>query len=640
MHTNSEHPDAKVKDRVRRGLPFSLNFHNPVSIGSDPRCDIVVDGADPRHAELRWDNRTQSWDVFDDPAPGATLRNGEAIDSARLYEGDVLDIAGVRIRYADGFLSEHVTDARLRVSLRHVSATAGGKQRLDNISFTAEPGTFVAILGPSGCGKSTLIQRIAGLAPYEGDILFNGHELRSGKARILPLLAYLPQSVEDSLHGEMTVLEAMRDFARTHLAANAAPDFTTRLADVGLDASDIPDKPVHQLSGGQKRRFALALALLRDPQLLLLDEPTAGLDPAAETGIMELLRRIADQGRTVLSATHVLGSLGLCDEVLVLAPGGRRVFAGTPARALVHFGAEGWLDIYRRLQKGGSESDCASHAAVVDAASEPPRELPPPPSRPSFAGPFGASFLRLFRNLTSGWKKLGLFLGLPLGISIVLLLTCWSIFREGNLATIYFCMVIAMFWLGLSGSIRSLVAERVPKRCLDKMRGVPVWRYLPAHLFILGVSASVQSLAFLVPVFTIQAALGEFSLDALVPFWIILALVAFAGGSVGLFVSACCRKELTAVQFLPLIAILALFFSKPVLGEKKEQPLRFLERAMPTFHPQELLSSSMERAKGSDPPAHADNRLHFAFIALGYPLVLLPLAFLFQNSREEEWDGR
>ena len=637
---SSNKDSIKVKGRVLYGLPFSLDFHNPISIGSNRSCDIVIDGADSRHAELRWDNNTSSWGIYDDPAPGATRRNGEVIDSARLYEGDILEIVGVRMRYANGRLVAFATDDGLRIALHHVSATAGGKKRLDDISFTAEPGTFIAILGPSGCGKSTLIQRIAGLAPYEGEILFNGHDLLEKKAEILPLLAYLPQAVEDSLYGEMTVNEAMCDFASTHLALDTSLDFRGKLADVGLDAADIPEKPVRQLSGGQKRRFALALALLRNPQLLLLDEPTAGLDPAAEAGIMEMLRRIADQGRTILCATHVLSSLDCCDKVLVLAPEGHRAFAGTPARALAHFNTNGWIDVYRRLQNGEVESECCKEAHGLGGAVEPVSQLPSPPCRTSFTGPLGATMCRLFCDLTSTSKKLGLFLGLPLGVSIVLLITCWSKFESGDIDTIYFCMVIAMFWLGLSGSIRSLVAERVPKRCLDRMRGVPTLWYLPAHVCILGLSACLQSFVFLLPIFTIQVILENFNFAAFFPFWIILSLVSFAGGSVGLFTSALCRKELTAVQCLPLIAILALFFSRPVLGEKDEQPLKCLERCMPTFYPQQLLASSMCKAEGGTPDGHADYCLSFACLALAYPLIFLSSAFFIQNRREEEWDGR
>ena len=342
---------ASKRGCVLYGLPYQIVSHDPISIGSDRGCKIVIDSADRHHAELRWNAEEESWFIIDDPAPGETIVNGKSIKSRRLCENDWFDISGVRVRFAGGMLCELDPDkpVGLRVTLRDVSAEAGGKRRLDGVFFQASEGSFVALLGPSGCGKSTLIQRIAGLASFNGEIRFNGHDLRSEKDKLLPLVAYLPQAVEDTLYEEMSVRESLQDFAHCHLAADTKQDFASSLADVGLSWEEVADKPVRQLSGGQKRRLALALALLRDPQLLLLDEPTAGLDPSAEAGIMELLRRIADRGRTVLCATHVLGQLSLCDDVLLLAPGGRPAFFGSPAEALERFETQDWLGVYQKL---------------------------------------------------------------------------------------------------------------------------------------------------------------------------------------------------------------------------------------------------------------------------------------------------
>ena len=632
---------ASPLGHVLRGLPRSLDRRDPVSIGSDRGCDIVIEGADPHHAELRWNADEESWFVHDDPAPGRTLRNGAPIDSSRMFEGDELEIAGVRIRFADGKLAERVTSARLCASLRGVSVVAGGKRRLQNISFDAEPGTFVAFLGPSGCGKSTLIQRIAGLAPFDGEIRLNGHDLRAESAILRPLMAYLPQSVEDTLHGDMTVKEEMDDFARCHLAAGTAPDFMTRLRDVGLDEKI--DATVSSLSGGQKRRFALALALLREPQLLLLDEPTAGLDPAAEREIMELLRRIADQGRTVLCATHVLESLDRCDAVLVLAPGGRQVFSGTPARALDFFGTSDWREIYRRLQDGDAPSEANRGRAVP-----PVSDLPPATPAASFGGVFGATFRRLVRSVCSK-RTARLFFGNPVGIALVLALACGSMFKEGgDKETICFCMAVAMFWLGLSGTVRSLVAERVPKRGLDRMRGMRLAPYFAAHAVFAAASAAIQSLLFVFPVFWLRHHSAEFSPGAIPAFWWTLALVGLAGGCVGLTVSAFARKEIQAVWFLPFVAILALFLSKPVLetkadGSAPNATLRTVSWFVPTIHAQECLFAELGRFRVGNPDTDNLTRYRIRFLlvpGLLYPLLFLPLAFFFQDRREKEWDGR
>ena len=235
-------------------------------------------------------------------------------------------------------------------------------------------------------------------------------------------------------------------------------------------------------------------------------------------------------------------------------------------------------------------------------------------------------------------------MGSPIAIAAMLLVACWSIFSNGDLGTIYFCMSVAMFWLGLSGAVRNLVVERVPKRCLDRMRGMSLIRYFSAHIAFMVFYVAVQALLFVLPVFLAKLGHSPFSMHAFVPFWFILALVGLAGGCVGLFVSAAARKEIQAVWALPGIAILALFMSKPVLeggcGKKPDEPLRTVECVMPTLAPQVLLETSMDRARGIRRKEHIANVRHFIAIAVGYPVIFLALAFLLQSKREEEWDGR
>ena len=650
------------RGHVRRGLPRSLDKRDPVSIGSRPSSDIVIDGAKPHQAELRWDAKEEFWGLYYDTAQTATCVSSEEIQSKHLFDGDSFDIAGVRIGYADGVLKEIKADrpVGLCVCVRNVSATAGGKQRLDNVSFKAENGSFVALLGPSGCGKSTLIQRIAGLAPFEGEILFNGHSISSEKSDLQPLVAYLPQSVEDSLNADMTIEEAMEDFARCHLAKGECPKFAAKLGDVELDYDKLKATPVRQLSGGMKRRFALALALMRNPQLLLLDEPTAGLDPAAESSIMELLRRIADQGRTVICATHVLSCLDMCGKVAVLAPGGRLAFFGKPLDAFAHFGCCDWLSVYRALVDGDFEPE---KSKVSDVPCPQPCSCKMPDASPTaaFGRYFCAIFWRLWRTVRS-IRNARLFFGIPVAVALVLTWACGNMFNKGPWETVCFCMAVAMFWLGLSGSVRSLVSERVPKRCLDRMRGVPLIRYFSAHVAFVAFSAVVQSLLFVVPVFIMRQDATYFSLWALPMFWIVMALTCFAGGCVGLAVSAGAKNEIQALWVLPLVAILALFLSKPVLkteedsDDKQNSTFSVASWTMPTISAQEYLDEELKHYRvvnyrdkkmpdGSVvkkmPDDYYKKLLYFLIVpGMAYPMLFLPVAFILQKCREEKWDGR
>ena len=713
--------------------PVSFELHPPdaLLIGSAPddvRAIKIegVAGVDPCHAKLIWKPNERAWHLVDDPAPGKTYLNGDPVDGGRLHEGDEIGIAGVRLRFSrksdEVWEVAEITDGApqgVYVDVKGLSAEiddddgdGGSKTLLKDVSFHVEPNSFTAILGPSGCGKSTLIQRLAGF-PLKGMlkgsisldgnyILRDGNPAPTNKSDSNCVVAYLPQAVEDMFYDEMSVGATMENFAQCHLAQDCDENsFIAALDVVRLQWKDIAHKPVKTLSGGQKRRLALALELMRGPRLLLLDEPTAGLDPAAEADIMGMLRRISWQGRTILCATHVLGSLDKCRNVLVMSKGGCVKFHGTEKDARAHFRNENWLGIYRDLT-GEKESEESYDGSASSELAK---------NDKSAGGAFCATLWRLIRSVyVEQWIRMRalklkfpyypnllLFAGVPVVVSALLLWACGSMLDNREVGTFYFCMTVAMFWFGLTGTFRSLVSERVPKRCLDRMRGIPLWGYFAAHAAFAFIYSFAQSLLFVLPIFLFRLGHApEFTFYAFPAFWLYLGLVGFSGGCVGLAVSAWMKKELYAALVLPLVAIPVLFMSKPVLeGGTDARPtgvLRFVECNMPTLYPQTVLETTMERAKvyhvmpdqkylggisledaqarsvenwihrpekrdettgevvrdtngdailgESWADKHASNVLRFLALMIKYAVFWLSLAFLGQHRRERQWDGR
>lgn len=697
--------------------PVSFEFQPPDEFlfGSDPGClrAIKIEGVagiDPCHAKLIWNPNEWAWHLVDDPAPGKTYLNGDPVDGGRLHEGDEIGIAGVRFRFSrksDNVweVAEIKDKARegvrldvkgLTAEIKDADGDGKWKTLLKDVTFKVEPNSFTAILGPSGCGKSTLIQRLAGFplkGNLEGDIWLDGnHILQNGnhasfdKSDSNCIVAYLPQSVEDMFYDDMSVAATMENFAQCHLSKACDEDcFIAALDEVGLQWKDIALKPVKNLSGGQKRRLALALELMRKPRLLLLDEPTAGLDPAAEADIMEMLRRISWRGRTILCATHVLGSLDKCRNVLVMSEGGCVKFHGTEEDARAYFRNMNWLGIYRDLT--GAKADDKSPSATSTKSVKDIKTA---------GGGFCATLCRLIRSACC-CPNLFLFVGGPFVVSVLLLWACGNMLDNRETGTFYFCMTVAMFWFGLTGTFRSLVSERVPKRCLDRMRGIPLWLYFTAHAAFAFICSFAQSLLFVLPIFLVRLGHApEFTFYAFPAFWFDLGLVGFSGGCVGLVVSAWMKKELHAALVLPLVAIPVLFMSKPVLESgsdtKPRGILRVIECNMPTLYPQTVLETTMERAKvyhvmpdpkylngisledaqhrsvenwehrpekrdkttgevvrGTNGDAvlgeswadkHASNVSRFISLMMRYAIFWLILAFLGQYHRERQWDGR
>ena len=240
------------------------------------------------------------------------------------------------------------------LSLQHLSLSLGTEEDsprlLADVSARFQRGEFVAVIGPSGCGKSTLLKMIAGIASgeEEGIIQWDGRNLAEEDFKPSEF-GYVPQF--SIAHEELTVEECVAYSARLRVAnpGRDERDATVRrlLHDVGME--EFRDRPVKVLSGGQRRRLALAMELVSSPPILLCDEVTSGLDPQSEGEIVDLLRRVAGEGnRLVLSVTHSLKHLERYDAVVVLYKG-VLAYEGRPEHLAHYFRVDDPNLVYGRL---------------------------------------------------------------------------------------------------------------------------------------------------------------------------------------------------------------------------------------------------------------------------------------------------
>ena len=217
------------------------------------------------------------------------------------------------------------------ISIRGLNVRRGAKLVLPDLSLEIRRGVVTGLLGPSGSGKSTLIRAIVGV-----QIIAGGTITVLGEAAGAPALrrrvAYVTQA--PSVYGDLTVRENLAYFARVL----GAPD--ARVAEVAevVALGDQIDQVTGTLSGGERSRVSLAVALLGNPQLLVLDEPTVGLDPVLREDLWQTFHGLAAAGKTLLVSTHVMDEAQRCDE-LVLMREGRIVAAETPQALLERTGA-------------------------------------------------------------------------------------------------------------------------------------------------------------------------------------------------------------------------------------------------------------------------------------------------------------
>ena len=201
------------------------------------------------------------------------------------------------------------------VVVEHLRVVRGGREVLPDLSVAVPRGQVVGLLGPSGGGKSTLMRAVVGVQVVEsGTVTVLGEA--AGSPALRTRVAYVTQA--PSVYGDLSVRDNARYFARV---VGATPDDADR-AIATVDLTSHAEARVENLSGGQRSRVSLACALVGDPEVLVLDEPTVGLDPVLRRDLWAMFRRLAEEeGRTVFVSSHVMDEAVRCDRLLLLREG-------------------------------------------------------------------------------------------------------------------------------------------------------------------------------------------------------------------------------------------------------------------------------------------------------------------------------
>ena len=422
------------------------------------------------------------------------------------------------------------------LELKDVSLQAGSPP--DTVDLLTEIGArfprrhFAAILGPSGCGKSTLLKVIAGLRePTSGKVEWDGTDL-AVEDMDPHEIGYVPQfSIAYDLLTVWENVEAALRLRVSGLNAEAAEAHVEKiLGDVGLD--DIADRRVALLSGGQKRRLALALEMVSSPHLLLCDEATSGLDPKAEDEIVKLMHRLSrTDDRIVLSVTHSLRHLALYDSVLVLSEG-HIAYHGAADTLFHYFGVEQADELFPRLamrpaeewQRSWGKFRAAYYAtaqldAEAPAAVERPTSEATPSALKQFTVLLGRRWKIFFRDRAAVLLQIALLIGFPClvvifaldGIPQIKTLATppignlieqlkseaeqlSEIAKTGSLISgLVMFQIVLLALMGSNNSSREIAAERLIFE-KEKFAGLRPGAYVASKTFFLGALVLAQSL--------------------------------------------------------------------------------------------------------------------------------------------------
>ncbi|SFW98404.1 ABC transporter ATP-binding protein/permease [Streptomyces atratus] len=460
------------------------------------------------------------FEIRDLGSHNGTYVNGQPLaksGSALIGPNDIVGVGHSTFRLVGDRLEEFVDTGEVSFSARHLTVTVdGGKQILKDVSFGVPEKSLVAVIGPSGSGKSTLLKALTGYRPAnQGDVLYDNRNLYKQFAELRQRIGLVPQ--DDILHKELTVTKALKYAAKLRFPADTTEAerqarILEVLAELKLDIHK--DKKVTSLSGGQRKRVSVALELLTKPSLIFLDEPTSGLDPGMDRDVMQLLRGLADDGRTVLVVTHSVAELAICDKLLVMAPGGSVAYFGPPEEALNFFGYTTWADVfsafenYRDYDWAGrwrGSQHYQMYAADIDAVAAQSVHMPPPQQmRPPKPQSWSAQLWTLMRRYVSviasdkGFMGLMVILPAVLGIVSVVIPAKFGLAppdppsRFNSAAgTIMLILAVGMCFSGAANSVRELIKERVIYE-RERATGLSRSAYLMSKVIVLGVITAIQ----------------------------------------------------------------------------------------------------------------------------------------------------
>ncbi|MGV0775285.1 FHA domain-containing protein [Mycolicibacterium elephantis] len=564
---------------LRPGRPADAGVPGAIKIGRATDNDIVVPDvlASRHHATLV--PTPAGTEIRDNRSINGTFVNGARVETAVLHEGDTVTIGNIDLVFTGGTLVRRTeTEAATRTGGLEVHGVTwtieNNKTLLDNISIAARPGTLTAVIGPSGAGKSTFARLVAGYThPTSGTVTFEGHNIHAEYASLRSRIGMVPQ--DDVVHGQLTVNQALMYAAELRLPPDTTKEDREQVVAQVLEELEMTrhaDTRVDKLSGGQRKRASVALELLTGPSLLILDEPTSGLDPALDRQVMTMLRQLADAGRVVLVVTHSLTYLDVCDQVLLLAPGGKTAFYGPPSQIGPSMGTTNWADIFSAV---ANDPDAANQRFLAQHGPPPP---PPPTEQPSDLGnPTRTSVRRQFSTIARRQVRLvvsdrGYFaflMLLPFIMGVLSLSVPGDVgfgvpvpAIEGGAAPnepgqILVMLNVGAIFMGTALTIRALIGERAIFR-REQAVGLSTTAYLLAKIFVFTVFAVIQS-AIVTVIAIIGKGWGAGAVErgALlgnrsVELFLDIAVTTVAAAMVGLALSALAKSN---EQIMPLLVV-------------------------------------------------------------------------------------
>jgi ABC-type multidrug transport system ATPase subunit len=585
------HPNQPVKSPPLAFKSVSLS-NRSVVLGRDNAATVVLDAPtiSRQHAIIDIDNQNR-YILYDKSTNGVFIDGEKVSGSAILTNGCTVRIGPYSFRLQGDDLVLLDTGDNIRLDAENIVRMVRDKKKqpliiLNHISLPIEPSQLVAIVGGSGAGKSTFLKTLLGIEPTtSGTVYLNGEELRQNFNIYRTQIGYVPQY--DIVHRDLTVGEVLYYASKLRLP----PDLNCQeVIEKTLQQVELLERRntlVRDLSGGQLKRVSIAVELLANPKLFFLDEPTSGLDPGLDKKMMELLAKLAKEGRTILLVTHATNNINLCDRLVFLGQGGNLCYFGSPGEALNFFSLPqgDFADIYIHLETSEKvEQECqrfqqsdyyknnieARIGKVFQQNNSKPQQV-----QQSFWLQLQVLCQRYSQLIIRDQVSLILYLlTAPIGIFLMAMILRGKdpLFLADNAGTedaiesatlalkTLFVFTCAELWVGFACSLQEIVKES-PIYQRERLVNLGLLPYLFSKILVLAAVAFLQTIVITCVIFWGFTDPQPELMTWLIGCFITTFLTIFAAINLGLLISAGVSNITQANSALPLILIPQIIFA-------------------------------------------------------------------------------
>ena len=618
LHFTQDVSEHAEDDRIRS----LLDSKGELVIGRGDKVDIQLRNPRVSRRHVRIFKRGVLTFVEDLGSRNGTFLNGKPlVGSAEWSPGSILIVGLHQFKlFANG--AAKVDDLSMEVALRAEAISksfpvkgAVSKRVLQTLDLEFGRGRMIGLMGPSGCGKSTLLKTLLGeLKSSSGNVLHNGLDLNENFDMLSRQVGYVPQ--DDVLHADLT-LEQTMGYAgelRNPLGTDKKrirSKYEAVLKSLDIHSGDLRSKRISELSGGQRKRVAIAIELLRDPQFLFLDEPTSPLDPESIKEFLTTVKELTRRGITVVLVTHKPGDRKYLDQVVFLGKSGYLCYSGDPHQLEDYFGVTEIEEVYRLLS---NEANCKAWNDKIPQSAAVKNDLSQ--DRRSQGSTIG--FLRQFGIFTRRYaaiqyaKRGALYFSLlqPVVIGILMTLVYDKLIKwetnpfteelevNGELGAL-FLVVVSAIWFGISNSAKEIVSERSILRRENFLLGT-IQPYLLSKYVVIGALTAFQV--------SILMGLVAWGIDGMKDIgWSLVPVVVTGLVSVGfgLVLSSWAKSVEAVMSNLPLALIPQILFSgaiTPISGEGVSGSMAsWLSHIMVSRWGMELFANIQDDASGSHP---------------------------------------